>query len=198
MESGGGRESTGSDARHGPGTETRAGALSSGTSSGARHDSPKRTSAGAGGRPFISYVGVRPDEEDPSLDALDHQARMALEEKAITFILKSEPQLQRTPPFNEGYDLFEYGDDGKPARWIEVKAMSSSLHDRPVGLSRPQFECAREHGEAYWLYVVEHADDDGGRRIVRIQDPACKARTFTFDHGWLDVANVNAGNEPAS
>ena len=33
-----------------------------------------------------------------------------------------------------------------------------------------QFECAREHGEAYWLYVVEHAgDEDPGSRLVRRQ-----------------------------
>ena len=34
---------------------------------------------------------------------------------------------------------------------------------------------------------VEHAGD-ATLRIVRIQDPAGKARTFTFDHGWTDVA----------
>ena len=28
--------------------------------------------------------------------------------------------------------------------------------------------------------------------IVRIQDPAGRARTFTFDHGWIDVADVDA------
>jgi len=33
------------------------------------------------------------------------------------------------------------------------------------------------------------------RRIVPIQDPAGKARTFTFDHGWLDVANVYGATE---
>ena len=67
--------------------------------------------------------------------------------------------------------------------------MTGSLQDRPVGLSRTQFDCAREQGEAYWLYVVEHAGTTGDR-IVRIQDPAGKARTFTFDRGWLTVAQI--------
>lgn len=69
--------------------------------------------------------------------------------------------------------------------------MTGGLLDRPVGLSYTQFECAREHGEAYWLYVVEHWGTDSAR-IVRIQDPAGKMRTFTFDHGWLNIADVDA------
>jgi hypothetical protein len=68
--------------------------------------------------------------------------------------------------------------------------MTVGLDDRPVGLSRTQFDCAREHGSAYWLYAVEHAGTENPR-IVRIQDPAGKARTFTFDHGWLDVAETD-------
>ncbi|MGQ4808261.1 hypothetical protein NKDENANG_01639 [Candidatus Entotheonellaceae bacterium PAL068K] len=153
----------------------------------------KRTPGSTSGRPFISYIGVHLDEDDH--DGLDQQDRMALEENAIQLILSREPQLKRMPTHNPGYDLLEASDDGQPARWIEVKAMSGSLSDRPVGLSRTQFESAREHREAYWLYVVEHADDNHSARIVRIQDPAGKARTFTFDHGWLDVAEVDGTAE---
>ena len=56
-----------------------------------------------------------------------------------------------------------------------------------MGLSRVQFEWAREHGDAYWLYVVERAGTDEAQ-AVRIQDPAGKAMTFTFDYGWRAVA----------
>lgn len=163
---------------------------------GAGAGSAKRTSGGAGGRPFISYVAAQPDEEDRDPDGLDYPARMALEAQAINLILAHEPKWQRTPTHNPGYDLFEAGDDGQPIRWVEVKAMTGGLHDRPVGLSRTQFECAREHREAYWLYVVEHAGTDGAH-IVRIQNPAGKARTFTFDRGWLAVAQPDAPAGPA-
>jgi hypothetical protein len=78
-------------------------------------------------------------------------------------------------------------------RWCEVKAMTGSLHNRPVGLSHTQFKHAQKHGESFWLYVVEHAGTDP--RIVRIQDPAGKARTFTFDHGWIDVAELDSEPE---
>ncbi len=116
---------------------------------------------------------------------------MALEAEAIKFILVREPQWQRTPAGNPGFDLFQSSGDATPGRWCEVKAMTGSLHDRPVGLSHTQFDRAREHGDRYWLYVVERAGTEDAR-IVRIQDPAGKVRTFTFDHGWLHVANVDA------
>jgi len=140
-------------------------------------------------------VATHPEEEEQGLDGLDQTARMALEAKAIAFILSHEPAWQRTPSHNPGFDLFENGPDQRPARWCEVKAMTGCLDDRPVGLSRMQFECAREHGENYWLYVVEHAGD-GSTRVVRIQDPAGKARTFTFDRGWLDIAELDSDEEP--
>ena len=115
------------------------------------------------GRPFISYVGTHLDDEEPDPDGLDQEARMALEEKGVDLILTGEPHLKRTPTHNPGYDLFEAGEDGQPVRWIEVKAMTGDLYDRPVGVSRTQFQCAQQHGEAYWLYVVENA----GMKTVR-------------------------------
>jgi hypothetical protein len=150
----------------------------------------KQAPGGSGARPFVSYVAAHPDDDGPDPDGLDHQARMALEESAIALILKTEPHLQRTPTHNPGYDLYVGGPEDDPVRWIEVKAMKGELRDRPVGLSRTQFECAREHGEAYWLYVVERAGEEARARIVRIQDPAGKARTFTFDQGWIAVAEI--------
>jgi hypothetical protein len=139
-------------------------------------------------------VAAQPHEEVQDLDGLDQEARMALEAHAVDFILSREPAWQRTPTHNPGYDLYQADEHGQAKCWCEVKAMTGSLHNRPVGLSRTQFEHAREHGEMYWLYVVEHAETDHAR-IVRIQDPAGKARTFTFDHGWLDVANVDREQE---
>ncbi len=161
---------------------------------GAGNGSASRTPGGAGGRPFISYVAVQPEEEDRDPDGLDQPARMALEAEAINLILACEPEWQRTPTHNPGYDLYELGKNATPIRWCEVKAMTGSLRDRPVGLSRTQFDYAREHGKAYWLYVVERAGETDAC-MVRIQDPAGKARTFTFDHGWLDVATVDAKKE---
>lgn len=146
-------------------------------------------------RAFVSYIGVHCDQDASDADGLDLNARMELESQAIKAILSREPELQRTPPGNPGFDLFEAGDHGSPVRWVEVKAMTGGLKDRPVGLSRTQFEYAQRHREAYWLYAVEHAADAENVRIVRIQDPAGRAQTFTFDRGWLEVAQVDSPSE---
>lgn len=195
---GGSRNGTGTGSGGGGGGK---GAGGSGDGKGGGHTqgsgdggTKKRTPGGIGGRPFISYVATGPDDEEPDPDGLDQPARMALEAQAIALILEREPKWQRTPTNNPGFDLIELGAAGFAARWCEVKAMTGSLRDRPVGLSHIQFDCAREHGQAYWLYVVERAGANDAR-IVRIQDPAGKARTFTFDHGWLDIAAMDTEQE---
>ncbi len=138
-------------------------------------------------RSFNSYVTVHHDDNETDPDGLEQAARMDLEEKAVDFILSRYPNWERTSTHNPGFDLFESGPDGNPVRWCEVKAMTGSLDDRPVGLSRTQFECACKHGANYWLYVVEYAGNDNAQ-IIRIQNPAGKARTFTFDRGWRTAA----------
>ena len=153
----------------------------------------KRTSKGKPA-PFISYVGVHSDDEKPDPNGLDQEARMALEANAIEFILSREPEWRRTPTHNSGYDLYLADEGDNVTQWCEVKAMTGNLQDHPVGLSSTQFEYAQKCSEAYWLYVVEHAGTDSAR-LVRIQNPAGRARTFTFDHGWLDIANVDVEQE---
>jgi len=154
---------------------------------------PGKSAPGAGGsRPFISYVGTHPHDEETDPDGLDHATRMAIESQAIDKIIALDPSLQRTPDGNPGFDLYETDAAGKPIRWVDVKSMTGSLADRPVGLSRIQFDCARDRGAAYWLYVVEHATNTEKARILRIQDPVAHSRTFTFDRGWVAIAQMDA------
>jgi hypothetical protein len=115
---------------------------------------------------------------------------MHIEEQAIALITALEPGLRRTPEGNLGFDVYEANSGGLPIRWVEVKSMTGSLQDRPVGISHTQFECAREKGDAYWLYVVEYATDRAKARVLRIQDPVAHARTFTFDLGWTQIAQT--------
>ena len=146
-----------------------------------------RDEQGPGASQFVSYVGVVGEGADSDPDGLEHARRMELEAAAIEFILSREPDWRRTPSNNAGFDLYRGASMTAAKEWCEVKAMTGSLEDRPVGLSRVQFEWAREHGDAYWLYVVERAGTDDAQ-TVRIQDPAGKAMTFTFDCGWRAVA----------
>jgi len=158
-------------------------------------DRGKRTPRSPGYEEFITYVGVQSDDAEADRDGPGNEARMELEALAIKFILTKEPRLQDTSRGNPGYDLFEADDAGEKIRWIEVKSMTGGWYRRPVGLSHTQFDYARKHREAYWIYVVEYADVAEKRRLWRIQDPAGKARTFTFDHGWLDIADADAAEE---
>lgn len=151
----------------------------------------KRPPGSEGGRPFISYIGTHLDDEESDPDGLDQADRMRIEESAIEKIVQIEPTLLRTPEGNPGYDLYETDENGKPIRWVEVKSMTGTLEDRPVGLSRTQFDFARDKGDSYWLYVVERATDHQQARVLRIQDPAGHARTFTFDHGWIEIARTD-------
>ncbi len=153
------------------------------TNTDAENRSP---AAGSGAARFVSYVAVDTEEERSDSDGLSHERRMALEERAIGLILKCEPQWQRTAPNNPGFDLYRTDGRGQQT-FCEVKAMTGTLQDRPVGLSRTQFDHAYQHGRAFWLYIVEHANNDDAARIVRIQDPAGEAQTFTYDSGWLAV-----------
>ena len=150
----------------------------------------KRTPGQAGGRPFISYLGSHPDTEESDPDGLDQVTRMHIEDQAITLIVSIEPDLQRTPAGNPGFDLFEASKGGQPVRWVEVKSMTGGLENRPVGISRTQFEYARTKGDAFWLYVVEYATDPAKARVLRIQNPIAHVRTFTFDHGWSQIART--------
>lgn len=162
------------------------------SSSSSPNSSGKAKSKAAKGQSrFISYVAVEPDDQSDDPDGLTAQERNTLEEKAIALILKREPTLERTPQGNKGYDLVENDSAGEAERWIEVKAMTGTLENRPVGMSSAQFEFARKAGEQYWLYIVESAGAVEAARIVKIQNPARRAGYFTFDQGWVAIAEVD-------
>lgn len=74
---------------------------------------------------------------------------MEIENRAIKRIVDSEPSLKRTAANNTGFDLYEADEDGNTVRWVEVKSMTGSLNDRPVGMSRAQFDLALEKREAF-------------------------------------------------
>ena len=138
-------------------------------------------------REFMSYIAAHPDQEERDPDNLDHVTRMALEAAGIEFILQKEPEWIRTPTNNPGYDLCKVDANGNVTAYCEVKAMGTNLDGRPAAITRRQFEEAQRRGSMYWLYVVENANTNDAH-IIAIQDPAGKAKTFTFDKGWRSIA----------
>ena len=155
-----------------------------------RNDVQRKNAGNSGDvnhRQFISYVAVHQNNEETVLGESEYQERKKIEEQAIKFILNQEPDWQRTRASNPGFDLYKPGGNGEQKYWCEVKAMTDSLDNRSVGLSHTQFDYAREKEDDYWLYIVEHTGTEQAQ-IIRIQNPAGRTRTFTFDHGWRSIA----------
>ena len=178
------------DSRMGSGGGARSSAgASSGTSNGrdAGSGQGNRRSAESGSWVYHPNVAVEPDQAVSS-GILSHDARMDVEEQAIRFILDCEPGWQRMPFGNPGYDLCRNGPNGGMI-YCEVKGMSGTLADHPAEMTPTEFESAREHGAAYWLYVVENVGKDN-IRILKIQDPTGQAHRFSFDTGWERVAEI--------
>ncbi len=155
----------------------------------AQTEPERQTPARTGGsrREFRSYVAAERTREIAD-GSVEQERRLQLEELAIQHIEAHESEWTRTEQNNPGFDLYQTNADGGTVKWCEVKSLSGAWGDRPVTMSHTQFELAQDKGDAYWLYVVEHAGDPERIRLLRIQDPAGQARTFTFDQGWAEVA----------
>ena len=153
------------------GGRSGSGGTNSSSGGGASNSSTNKNSH-AGRTEFFSYLKTHPVEveDDEFSDSETHEQRMKVEAVAIDHILKFEPDLQRTPAGNKGFDLFGTDDDGHQNRWIEVKAMVGTLASHPVGMSKAQFETALEKGFRYWLYVVENATSEEPR-ILKSKTP---------------------------
>ena len=57
-----------------------------------------------------------------------------------------------------------------------------------MSLSYIQFETAEEHGDKFWLYVVENVFDEETVTIYTIQNPFGKVTQYQFDYGWKKTA----------
>lgn len=90
-----------------------------------------------------------------------------------------------------GYDIESYQTTertGPILRYIEVKSIGGAWDDPGVALTDEQFRFAQQHGEAYWLYVVENPESDTEYRIHRIKDPARLVTRFFYNESWRAIA----------
>lgn len=139
---------------------------------------------------FCTYV--RHDGPEPGADSDETGAQQSAVEKAgVRTVMAHERDQQREPeempPNHPGYDIESRDGTGVIERYIEVKACSGAWGSLGVGLTKTEFERAREFGDRYWLYVIENAVTDSPR-IHRIQDPAQQVNQFFYDHGWAHLS----------
>jgi hypothetical protein len=138
---------------------------------------------------FHTYVKIDAGDEPEDPEGLSENERLAVEESAIQFIRQEEPSLKPTPPNNPGFDLYEGESLETATRIVEVKSRKGPWSG-PVTLSSTQFAKAQEAGAHFWLYVVENTANPTATRIIRIQDPAGRARHFCYDPGWKSLAET--------
>jgi hypothetical protein len=144
---------------------------------------------------LISYAATpaqekeKEQEEDPADDELPINKEIG--DWAVHWVLQYERQEGRDPKSmphcNPGYDV-ESSAPMKPMRYIEVKGMDGDWDVDGVPLSPRQLQFARDKGDEFWLYVVEHERRHDRVKIHPIQNPNDQITQFRFDHGWKKVA----------
>ena len=160
---------------------------------GGGHPTPPRqptgqTSRGAPHGRLRSYVS--PAGDGPGRSPGD---TAPVDQAGIQRVIDAERAAGRHPEVmphhNPGFDIIARDGSGQILRHIEVKSTSGAWDDMGVGLSRTQFDFAQQNPETFWLYVVEHALNDGQARILRIASPAGRAEEFRFDSGWAALGD---------
>ncbi|MDF2605143.1 DUF3883 domain-containing protein [Sphingomonas sp.] len=146
---------------------------------------------------LLAYVAnsSHPSVEGPSSER-ERVELAKVDVSAIEAVLKYERNNGREPVEqahnNPGFDIRSAGPDGAGLRLIEVKGLASEWTERGIRLSSVQFAMAREHPDAFWIYVVEHASDPGLQKVHAIANPFAKVTEYWFDHGWRDVGEETA------
>jgi len=128
--------------------------------------------------------GAEPDETAEGRDEVDDAGVRRVEDYERAH--GRTPKVM--PPRHPGYDIESTDAEGNIERYIEVKSLAGAWDSLGAGLTRPQFDKARDLGEKAWLYVVEKALSDEEFRIYTIRDPALKVDQFMYDDGWKDAA----------
>ncbi len=92
---------------------------------------------------------------------------------------------------NRGYDL--EARRGPQVRCIEVKGVAGQASTSGVRLTSGELTSARQHGEDYWLYVVDNCIDGEGTLFGHWQDPAS-----VFRDSFEDVAEYRLAGSALS
>jgi hypothetical protein len=135
-----------------------------------------------------------PQSHEGGDDTDGARGREYVERAGVDLVLAYEQAAGREPrempEGNPGYDLESTEALSREVRYIEIKAVSRDWDF--IELTKREFECAMERGTAYWLYVVEKADQPH-YSIIRIQDPARRADRFLYVSEWRALAEPDEG-----
>lgn len=140
---------------------------------------------------MLAYVSQRPAKpaaapgsQAPYDNPIDEAAMQA----ALAFERKAGRGPVRQSHTNKGYDIVSTDPATGERRLIEVKGLENAWTARGVKVTRTQFATAQHHGEAFWLYVVEHAQDTHAQLLTPLRNPFDKVEEYWFDHLWREAA----------
>jgi len=84
-----------------------------------------------------------------------------IERKAIEIAIEEERKENRkviVVSEKEHYDILSIGNNPEDIRYIEVKGMSKT---KPILLKEKEFDFGKEHGNKYWIYLVNIIENKG-------------------------------------
>lgn len=137
----------------------------------------------------MTYVegGSASEEGAGGVSEADRARGERAEEWVVAWETAEGREAYRMGAGNPGYDIESIDASTGTVRFIEVKSTEGHWGERGVGLSKRQYEDAREKADAFWLYVVENADSPHPK-LHRLQNPANLVTQYQFDGGWAQVA----------
>jgi hypothetical protein len=134
---------------------------------------------------FVSFDDEDRGHEDNGDEAAD---KSPVDVAGVRRVLEYERSYGRNPAEqahnNPGYDVLSKDTNGVVLRRIEIKSIGGAWTGFGVWMSATQLEENRTHPDDFWLYVVEHAEDDDAAIIHRIHNPVGEPTKFGFDAGW--------------
>lgn len=137
---------------------------------------------------FVSFDDEDRGHEDNGDEAAD---KAPVDVAGVRRVLEYERSCGRNPEEqahnNPGYDVLSKDTNGVVLRRIEIKSIGGAWTGFGVWMSATQLEENRSHPDDFWLYVVEHAEDDDAAVIHRIHNPVGEATKFGFDAGWQAI-----------
>lgn len=147
-------------------------------------------------RRVVTYVYSHDNRNQHSSDNdnqnEEQQHRLSIGNAAEEAVVEHEKKYgrlaSRMPVNNPGYDIESVCVQTGEARFIEVKGLDAEWGWRGVGISSTQYAEAQRRGDAYWLYVVEHALSDSPQ-VLEIPNPAKLITEYRFDGGWKQLVN---------
>lgn len=167
-----------------------------GSQNGKKSRAGTRSSGGERQSRLRSYVspfgGTAGEDGGSTSDGAD------VDRAAVDAVLAYEARNGRDPTEmkheNPDFDVVSRDDAGH-IRYIEVKGTRAGWGETGVGLSRRQYRAGREHGDDFWLYVVDRATTDP--TVNPIRNPVALIDQYLFDDGWLAMCERDVETRPA-